>query len=119
MKIVFLEILRFLLMLGFSTIKWGIMSAADAGSPQLRQRWFLLAVRANGDAIRLRDLVAPTSKQALKAMAGKPWNPKNNIPMHKWLAQELPKDQRERLNQLGIGVVPQCARTMLSWLAHA
>ena len=119
MKFVFLEILRFLLMLGFSTIKWGIMSAADAGSPQLRQRWFLLAVRANGDAVRLRDLVAPTSTEALKAMAGKPWNPKNTIPMHKWLVHELPKDQRESFNQLGNGVVPQCARTMLSWLANA
>ena len=106
-------------MQGFSTIKWGSMSVADAGSPQLRKRWFLLAVRANGDAIRLRDLVAPTSKQDLKAMAGKPWNPKNKIHMRKWLVHELLKDQRERLSQLGNGVVPQCARTMLSWLAHA
>ena len=119
MKPVFLEIITCLLVLGFSTIKYGIMSAADAGSPQLRQRWFLLAVVSDGDAKRLRDLVPPTSKEALAEMAGKPWNPKNTIPMHEWLVHELPAAQRERLNQLGNGVTPQCAHTMLAWLTHA
>ena len=37
---VFLQILVFLVMLGFCNIRWAKISAADVGSPQMRKRWF-------------------------------------------------------------------------------
>ena len=119
MKAVFLQILAFTVMLGFRNIRWAKISAADVGSPQMRKRWFLLAWKNEGDLAKLKRLTPQMNSGEITSMASKPWNPGATVDVAEWLVQKLEKGERERLLQLGNGVVPKCAEVALSLLVHA
>ena len=112
------EILAFLTALEFIEIRWGVISAADVGSPQLRSRWFLIAWRAEADKKRVQGLVPQMTKEEVKGLAAKPWNAKHAVRMQEWMVHDLPASQKQRLQQLGNCVVPLCAKTALSLLVH-
>ena len=99
-------------------IRWGVISAADVGSPQLRKRWFLIAWRAEGDKKKLQGLIPQMTKEEVKGLAAKPWNAKHAVRMQEWMVRDLPASQKQRLQQLGNCVVPLCAKTALSLLVN-
>ena len=118
MRAVFFEILMWLIMIGFNIIKWGVVSASDVGSPQLRKRWFLVACREENDMKRLRGLVPSKSEADIVNMSKEAWNMHNTVKLEDWLLHQLPPAERERLKQLGNAVVPKCAEVALSALVH-
>jgi len=119
MRHVFLEVVIWMLMVGFTGVRWGIVAAADVGPPQLRKRWFCVAWRTAEDKERMKDLLPAMSSEYLKGLAKKPWNNDNTVDMKEWLLHGLDPMDRQRLKQLGNAVVPQCASVAYTYLAHA
>ena len=113
------EVVTFLVALEFTEIKWGVVSAADVGSPQMRKRWFLIAWRAEADKEKLQRLVPRMEREEVKGLAKRPWNAQHAVKMEDWLEHDLPASQKQRLVQLGNCVVPLCARVALSVLVHS
>ena len=114
---VFTEVLRWLLMINFTKIQWGVISASNVGSPQCRRRWYCLASRPEADLDRLRSLM-PYDADTLEDMPNKEWNAANVVPVSSWLNSTTNPEDKERLNQMGNAMVPQCAETALRILAH-
>ena len=114
---VFFLVLRWLIIVGFREIRWGTIGACSVGSPQCRMRWHCLAQRPGADLARLRHLL-PLDADAIRSAGLQPWNPKNVIPMERWLQADLSNIEKERLMQLGNAVVPKAAEVALTWLAH-
>ena len=77
-------VLLWLLILGFTNIKWGTIKACNVGSPQSRKRWFLLATKPDADINRLRKLL-PLDRKFVENLPKLPWNPKCKVPMELWL----------------------------------
>ena len=117
MEEVFFLVLRWLIIVGFRDIRWGTMEACSVGSPQCRMRWYCLAQRPGADLARLRRLL-PLDADAIRSAGLQPWNPKNVIPMERWLQADLSNIEKERLMQLGNAVVPKAAEVVLTCLAH-
>ena len=117
MEDVFNLVLRWLIIVGFRDIRWGTMEACCVGSPQSRKRWYCFAQKPGADLPRLSRLL-PLNADAIRSAALAPWNPKNVIPMERWLQAELSDGERERLMQLGNAVVPQAGEVVLTCLAH-
>ena len=117
MEEVFFLVLRWLIIVGFRDIRWGTMEACSVGSPQCRMRWYCLAQRPGADLARLRRLL-PLDADAIRSAGLQPWNPKNVIPMERWLQADLSDIEKERLLQLGNAVVPKAAEVVLTCLAH-
>ena len=72
-----------------------------------------------GDLAKLKRLTPQMNSGEITSMASKPWNPGATVDVAEWLVQKLEKGERERLLQLGNGVVPKCAEVALSLLVHA
>ena len=113
------EVVTFLVALEFTEIKWGVVSAADVGSPQMRKRWFLIAWRAAADKEKLQRLVPKMATQEVKGLAKRPWNAKHAVKMEDWMEHDLAASEKQRLQQLGNCVVPMCAKVALSVLVHS
>ena len=117
------EVVTFLVALEFTEIKWGVVSAADVGSPQMRKRWFLIAWRAAADKEKLQRLVPKMATQEVKGLAKRPWNAKHAVKMEDWMEHDLAASEKQRLKQrlkqLGNCVVPMCAKVALSVLVHS
>ena len=119
MKVVLLEIIRWLVVLGFVHISFVVVSASAVGKPHERRRWFCLAHKSNADLDRLRKLLQPMTADELSALATEPWNPDSDrIPMEEWLMPGVIESDRQRLLQLGNAVVPRCAEVAARYLAH-
>ena len=59
------------------------------------------------------------NSEATTNMASKPWNPGATVNVAERLVHNLKDGERERLLQLGNGVVPKCAEVALSLMVHA
>ena len=118
MHVVFTLVLKWLLIIGFTTLKWITIYAKDVGSPQSRKRWFLLASKPDADISRLQRLL-PCHIEQIRGLTNKPWNETNTVPVEQWLDATSSASSKERLLQLGNAVVPKCAETALTLLAIA
>ena len=71
MRVVFFEIVAWLYVLGFTHVRWGVLTASDVGSPQKRGRWFLLAAMSDEILEKLK-LVARINGREDAAEHGRP-----------------------------------------------
>lgn len=85
---------------GYHDVRWTIVSAQDVGAPQLRRRWFCIAVR-NG--FKPRPLRLRPYEQGAWTAHPKPAN--KRVPGH-----------IDRFRMLGNAIVPFAARTALARL---
>ena len=115
---VFFEILAYMHLIGFVHLRWGVVSAGDVGSPQLRKRWFLAGWKDDEMLLKTKALLPKYDPEALRNMAKEEWNPQNAVPIEEWMVEVLPQSERERLLQLGNAVVPRCAEVAFSLLTH-
>ena len=115
MRVVFFENVAWLYVLGFTHVRWGVLTASDVGSPQKRGRWFLLAAMSDEILEKLKLVARKIDAKTLQSMAGQVWNKAHQVPMHEWMNNTY---EKERLNQLGNAVVPKCAEVAISLLTH-
>ena len=114
------EILKWLVRLQFTNIKYLTIATENLGYPHARRRWFCLATRDGIDTARLGRLLPAMSSTEIEGLASRPWNGDNNdvVPLREWLLPDLDPTERERLKQLGNAVVPGCAKVAARYLAH-
>ena len=60
----------------------------------------------------------PYDADTLEDMPNKEWNAAHVVPVSSWLNSTTNPEDKERLNQMGNAVVPQCNETALRILAH-
>lgn len=123
LPVVFLENVANILRIGMPTVvhelcqrrgfelRWCVVSASDAGAPQIRRRWFCLGVRRGFtfgfDGLRHRPFA---------------WRRREPAPEERMACMEDMEDRRRafrRVSLLGNSVVPDAVRTAFSYLASA
>ncbi|MFM7981849.1 MAG: hypothetical protein ACKPKO_21275 [Candidatus Fonsibacter sp.] len=60
----------------------------------------------------------PYDADTLEYMPNREWNAANIVSVSSWLNSTTNPEFKERLNQMGNAVVPQCAETALRILLH-